>query len=374
MPADHLASPTQPDLIEAWPKAIDAAVNPAVAVSPATAAKALSPSSDKSSDISNDIPMKMFALVRFATKSQPTPNVTAPIDTRLVRKKQLPVEALALNTPAVETMPHGTKLRALPCNDEAKARRPVPLSTNTNSTLPNVAVANPPPSIINANMNAEFPSNSGTTSHVDHKGATTLVVSAGPDTSKLAVATDQLINAVAPISHDTKTIDNNKHITPLILIPPSSVFVSPTLINSAISSAPIILPDKLSALVPASGAGLASAITAMHQAGESSAVLRLSPPGLGSLSVHVAIGQNALVNVMFISAVPQTIQILHNNLDDLRQAMAASGLNLGQANVGGDSHQSRFSQPSSPQLSAASTTSPSDPVTPITTIGLRAIA
>jgi flagellar hook-length control protein FliK len=87
--------------------------------------------------------------------------------------------------------------------------------------------------------------------------------------------------------------------------------------------------------VPVTPDGLAAAITAMQQAGQNSAVLQLDPAGLGALSVHVALGHNAQINVQFVPAIAQTAQLLSNGLDGLRQAMAASGLTLGQVQVGG---------------------------------------
>jgi flagellar hook-length control protein FliK len=73
----------------------------------------------------------------------------------------------------------------------------------------------------------------------------------------------------------------------------------------------------------------------MQQTGQNSTVLRLDPAGLGTLSVHVAVGQNGQLNVLFVPALAQTGQLLHAGMDGFRQAMTASGLNLGQADVGG---------------------------------------
>jgi len=87
--------------------------------------------------------------------------------------------------------------------------------------------------------------------------------------------------------------------------------------------------------VPATPDGLAAAITAMQQSGQTSAVLQLDPAGLGALSVHVALGHNAQINVQFVPAVAQTAQLLSNGMEGLRQAMTASGLTLGQVQVGG---------------------------------------
>jgi flagellar hook-length control protein FliK len=72
-------------------------------------------------------------------------------------------------------------------------------------------------------------------------------------------------------------------------------------------------------------------------------MLRLDPPGLGSLSIHLAAGQNG-VNVLFVPSVPQTGQLLLQNMDGLRSAMQASGLSLGQAQVGGGGGQNPGNQ------------------------------
>lgn len=91
--------------------------------------------------------------------------------------------------------------------------------------------------------------------------------------------------------------------------------------------------------VAATPAALAATITAMHQTGQNSTVLRLDPPGLGSLSVHVALGQSGQVNVLFVPTTAQTAQLLHSGMDGLRQAMTTSGLTLGQAEVSGGGNQ-----------------------------------
>jgi flagellar hook-length control protein FliK len=80
---------------------------------------------------------------------------------------------------------------------------------------------------------------------------------------------------------------------------------------------------------------MAASVVAMYRSGQSSLVLRLDPPGLGAVSVHLALGSNANVNVLFVPTVAQTAHLLQTGLNDLRQAMAASGLTLGQAQIGG---------------------------------------
>ena len=107
---------------------------------------------------------------------------------------------------------------------------------------------------------------------------------------------------------------------------------SPTIVAPASTAATFSNADGSVAATPAA---LAATITAMHQNGQSNVVLRLDPPGLGALSIHIALGHNSEVNVQFIPTIPQTAQLLNSGLDDLRQAMANAGLALGQAQVGG---------------------------------------
>jgi flagellar hook-length control protein FliK len=100
------------------------------------------------------------------------------------------------------------------------------------------------------------------------------------------------------------------------------------------STAASASPGTGNGLTPATPDALAASVIAMCRNGQPSLLLRLDPPGLGALSVHVAMGSNADVNVLFVPTVAQTAHLLHGGLGDLRQAMAASGLTLGQAQIG----------------------------------------
>ena len=105
-----------------------------------------------------------------------------------------------------------------------------------------------------------------------------------------------------------------------------------TLATSASSPA---APAPAPTPAPATPDAMAASIVAMYRSGQSSLVLHLDPPGLGSVSVHLALGSNADVNVLFVPTIAQTGHLLQTGLGDLRQAMAASGLTLGQAQIGG---------------------------------------
>jgi flagellar hook-length control protein FliK len=102
----------------------------------------------------------------------------------------------------------------------------------------------------------------------------------------------------------------------------------------ATNSSPTATPTP-AGTVPTTLDAMAASVVAMYRSGQSSLVLRLDPPGLGAVSVHLALGSNANVNVLFVPTVAQTAHLLQTGLNDLRQAMAASGLTLGQAQIGG---------------------------------------
>jgi flagellar hook-length control protein FliK len=110
-------------------------------------------------------------------------------------------------------------------------------------------------------------------------------------------------------------------------------------VTPAASSAVTAISAALPASTSANAAGLAATVTAMHQAGQSGATLRLDPPGLGTLSVHVALGQQGQVNVLFVPSTQAASNALQNNLSGLGAALAQSGLTLGQAQVGGQFNQ-----------------------------------
>lgn len=115
----------------------------------------------------------------------------------------------------------------------------------------------------------------------------------------------------------------------------TTLAATPTTTAAAPLSPPPPLASATAPLITPDSANLAAAITAMHQSGQASATLRLDPPGLGNLTIHLGLGQENAVNVQFITAVPQTTQIIANHLNDLRQAMENAGIALGNTQIGG---------------------------------------
>ncbi|MBW4024864.1 MAG: flagellar hook-length control protein FliK [Proteobacteria bacterium] len=111
---------------------------------------------------------------------------------------------------------------------------------------------------------------------------------------------------------------------------------APANIGAMVASGPSSPGDPAHAgYTPATPNALAASVLAMYRNGQSSLLLRLDPPGLGTISVHVALGGNADVNVVFVPALPQTAHLLQAGMGDLRQAMTAAGLSLGQTQIGG---------------------------------------
>lgn len=99
--------------------------------------------------------------------------------------------------------------------------------------------------------------------------------------------------------------------------------------------------NAISANTGTSATALAATVTALHQSGQTSTVLRLDPPGLGHLSVQVNLSMQGQVNVLFVPSSADAAQAIQASLPGLGGAMAQSGLTLGQAQVGG-----QFSQQS----------------------------
>ncbi len=165
-----------------------------------------------------------------------------------------------------------------------------------------------------------------------------------------------------------KTPSHDNHFT---ITPPGSA--AATAINSPPAALPA-LPDASPPISP-TGANLAAAVTAMQQSGESTATLRLDPPGLGNLTIYLNLGQNNAVNILFVAAVPQTAQIIANHLNDLRQAMDHSGLSLGNTqigsgNTGAGSNANQQYQPRQPQTALQ----PAPPAADASPTGIRAYA
>jgi flagellar hook-length control protein FliK len=120
---------------------------------------------------------------------------------------------------------------------------------------------------------------------------------------------------------------------PAALLSPATGYTTgaSTNLGAGNPTAPVTPPGY----TPATLDAMAASVVAMYRSGQSSLVLRLDPPGMGTVSVHVALGNNANVNVLFVPSAPQTGHLLQAGLGDLRQAMATSGLILGQAQIGG---------------------------------------
>jgi len=88
---------------------------------------------------------------------------------------------------------------------------------------------------------------------------------------------------------------------------------------------------------------------------EQTATLSLNPPDLGPLQVVINVS-NQMADTTFISNNAEVRQALQDGMANLREKMAESGIQLGQANVnsGGQSQQDSSSVPFNPQSSRLS--------------------
>lgn len=82
--------------------------------------------------------------------------------------------------------------------------------------------------------------------------------------------------------------------------------------------------------------GVAQQVTLMVKDGEQTAQLRLDPPDLGPLEVHLSLegDEQGVAHVQFVSAHAPVRDALEAALPQLRAALAGSGIMLGQATVG----------------------------------------
>lgn len=112
-------------------------------------------------------------------------------------------------------------------------------------------------------------------------------------------------------------------------------------------------PPGIQLGIQPSAAGLAAAVTALHQSGQSGAVMQLDPPGLGQLTVHVALASGGQVNVLFVPSTQAASTALQANLNGLGTALAQTGLTLGQAQVGGQFNQNAGQNAYQPPARAA---------------------
>jgi flagellar hook-length control protein FliK len=163
---------------------------------------------------------------------------------------------------------------------------------------------------------------SATTAALPYAGATAQVL---PTTAKVEATPADASAVVVPSG------DSASDTAPLLSATNNAVGASTSLPANVSPTAAAPTP---AGYTPATPDAMAASIIALYRSGQPSLVLRLDPPGLGSVSVHVALGGNANVNVLFVPTVAQTAHLLQTGLGDLRQAMAASGLTLGQAQIG----------------------------------------
>jgi flagellar hook-length control protein FliK len=356
----------------AWPKALHEAAQ-TTENSPTVKAGTADQSKAKQSPVNLDAsPSSLLALVTAVSPRKP-PIITASPDEPTAAKKRLSAVA-ALANPSADAPTPDTKLIIAKKHDTARGSHSTTPTITASSTPPNSVI----PQVQTAQAAMPEPSDPATTNnmkdtvlHADHASQTSTAPAGVSSTVVPSAATVQYFVHNYAKTADTKMLAAGlQNLGTSVASADAQSSILPSTQSSPPSAAQVSPPTSIAV----NAAGLAAAITALHQAGESSAVIRLSPPGLGDLSVHVSVGQNAQVNVLLVSAIPQTVQLLHNNLDDLRQAMAASGLNLGEANVGGGGNQKNFTQTTPREGGASVASIGSIAAKPAASNGIRAVA
>ncbi len=262
----------------------------------------------------------------------------------------------AMGTPTVAALPDITASATPPAGQSNITPASKPASTAHAATLPQTgsggtllaaattsaaAIATPGTAPLSNAMPNTVAPQSVTATNTDKSTTTRVVATAmasvnAASSNKIALTTISPDDAPAlPVTPADKTDENSDKPTIGALPVTTSTLTQTT---ATAQPAAVAASGALPVIQP-STAGLAAAVTAMHQAGQSGAVLRLDPPGLGTLSVHVGLAQNGQVNVLFIPSTQDASTALQNNLSGLGAALAQSGITLGQAQVGGQFNQ-----------------------------------
>lgn len=157
-------------------------------------------------------------------------------------------------------------------------------------------------------------------------------------------------NLKAAVITSASTLQNQSQINPdLKKSIADGQAVQPLTMTSALSDGgTLIAVDKpvvanasaVSEPISISASALSATITALHQSGQSGIVLRVDPPNLGHLSIHVKMDAQGAVNVLFMPSTSDAAQVLQGSLPQLGATLAQSGLTLGQAGIGGQFSQS----------------------------------
>ncbi|HQT63564.1 MAG: hypothetical protein B7Z75_07070 [Acidocella sp. 20-57-95] len=171
--------------------------------------------------------------------------------------------------------------------------------------------------------------------------------------------TSQYPEKPSKFDHQIVQTMNGNTMTNFGIVPPNNLSSLAPTTHAAIATQILATPIEMNDAAKMT-AGLTASIAILHKTGNNSAILNLSPPGLGNLSIHVGTGESAVINILFVTANPQTGQILNAHLGDLRQAINDAGLSLGDAQVsyGNDRGNSRQKQqPTVPNARQAATNS-----------------
>lgn len=134
-------------------------------------------------------------------------------------------------------------------------------------------------------------------------------------------------------------LSNSLNISPI-----SAHLSAPAMVNMA-NSTQAVMSNEIAPMLGGHqwNEAIGKKIIWMVGAEQQSATLTLNPPDLGPLQVVIQV-QNQQVDASFISQNPEVRQALQDGLDNLRDMMTNSGIQLGQANVHSDQQAQQNSQ------------------------------
>ena len=283
---------------------------------------------DQKKSVPTAMPVAPFVVV-------PPPPVSAPKATGSDNATQAVTAVAAADSSAIPpTTPEDVGKKPLPSTaspaspTEAKPASQHAQAANTKAT-PAAPVASPR----QAATVSTAPSNRHTSP------ALPAPTSTAASTSQLLV--NRIVQSATPTKESPRKILTATKASPNAVTPLGTSFS----LGSPTSTAPTSASPALSATPGTdaannNGAALAATVTALHQAGQTSTIMRLDPPGLGHLSVQVGMTPQGQINVLFVPSSADAAQALQASLTHFNQAIIQSGLALGQSQVGGQFAQS----------------------------------
>ena len=134
--------------------------------------------------------------------------------------------------------------------------------------------------------------------------------------------------SAAPVpaaQQDNSANNNNVSAAPQIAAVTAAI-AQPAPVHAAMSIQ--VSPQANPAAMPYDAGAIALTVAAKAHDGDHQFDIRLDPPELGSIAVHLSIGANGQAIAHLTADKPQTLQLLQNDSGNLQSALKDAGLNL----------------------------------------------